>query len=281
MDTFGEQRAADDQRRSQQLRRRQPLMQQKRREDHRAQRLQIAAYRHGLDGKRAEGGEVAPAAEAGVDDAQQQYPRPAGGSDGHGEAAFAQQQKKHRNGGRQHLQQGILHTVHAPGLFVEDQHHRVAHGAHDTIEEARCVDLPATQAVYQHDAAADAQESCDLHPGQRLMEQQRRQGHDHHRAAVIQQRCGGYADDPVSGIQEHPAGTHGRAGKTDQQYAALAAREGETMAGQEKKANRLRLPSSVRSRTIWLLSSAMRLATMPLKPNRRRARKKRKRKRCF
>ena len=235
VDTLGKQRAADDQRRTDQLWYGQPLMQQKRREYYRAQRLQIAAHRHRLNGERTQGREVAPAAEAGVDDTQQQYPRPAGSCDGHGKTAFTQQQKEHRHGGRQHLQQGILHTIHAFGLFVEDQHDGIAHGAHDAIEDACCVDLSAAPAVHQYDAAADAQESRDLHTGQRLMEQQRRQGHDHHRATVVQQGSGGYTDDPVTGVQEHPASAHSRAGQADQQYALLAPCEGETMTRQKEK----------------------------------------------
>ena len=143
MDTFGKQRAAKDQYRADHLHRRQTLVQQQGGEDHGAQRLQIAANRHGLNRERTDSGEVAPAAKACVDDAQQQYPRPACTGDGHGKPTLAQQQKKYCGGGRKHLQQGVFHAVHALGFFVEDQHDGVAYRAHNAVNEACRFDLPA------------------------------------------------------------------------------------------------------------------------------------------
>ena len=67
------------------------------------------------------------------------------------------------------------------------------------------------------------------------MKHQRRQRHNDHRSAIIQQRCSGHTDGLVSGIQEHPAGAHGRAGQQDQRYIHAASGKGKTVTGQEEK----------------------------------------------
>ena len=133
------------------------------------------------------------------------------------------------------MQQGVLHAVHAAGFFVEDQHGGVAHGAEDAVQEAGDAETSAAPAVHQYDAAADAQEARDLHPGQRLVKHQRRQGHHNHRTAVVEQGGGGHADGAVSRVQEHPACAHGRAGQQDQRHAPPTPGKGEPVAGEKEE----------------------------------------------
>ena len=99
------------------------------------------------------------------------------------------------------MQQRILHAVHAFRLLVEDQHGGVAHGAENAVQKTGNAETSAAPAVHQHDTAADANKARDLHPCQRLVEHQRRQRHDDHRTAVIQQRRGGHADGLIAGVQ--------------------------------------------------------------------------------
>ena len=110
-------------------------MQQQRGKDNGRQRLQIAAHGDRLHRQHTNGGEIAPAAETGAHDSQQQDPRPVTSGNGHGQSAAAQQQQKHGRCGGQHLQQRIFHTVHALCLLIQNQHHRIANSTHDAIEK--------------------------------------------------------------------------------------------------------------------------------------------------
>ena len=80
---------------------------------------------------------------------------------------MTQQKHKHRGGGRQHLQQRILHAVHAFRLLVEDQHGGIAYGAENAVQKTGDAETSAAPAVHQYDTAADADKARDFHPCQR------------------------------------------------------------------------------------------------------------------
>lgn len=120
-------------------------------QQHRGQRLQIAAYRDGLRGKTADRGKVTIAADARVHQAKQQDGRPVACGDLHGKLLPAVDKERYDDSGTEKL----YRCVFCPADLLCQHHDGVGDCRQPGVPQDRaCVpeqkdDLPGSPAVYR------------------------------------------------------------------------------------------------------------------------------------